>query len=216
MTDEKLENIPSNIEEKKPIDDGDVTVWGFIRDILKFTLLSLVVVIPIRVFIAQPFLVSGSSMKPTFHDGEYLVVDEISYYLDKPARGDVIVFKYPYDRSKYFIKRIIGLPGETVDINNNKIAIRNADHPDGLPLDEIYITDKTWGGRTMSVTLNKEEYFVMGDNRNASSDSREWGPLDGSFITGHVKLRLLPITKVEISPGAVDKITPSDTTPSSI
>jgi signal peptidase I len=202
------ENITNSLENKDgigPMPDEEVTWGGFIKDVIKFTLLSLVVVLPIRVFIAQPFLVSGSSMVPTFHDGEYLIVDEISYYLDKPTRGQVIVFKYPYDRSKYFIKRIIGLPKETVDIDFGKITIKNSDHPEGFVVDESYIGDKNWGNRKMSWTLSDDEYFVMGDNRNASSDSREWGPLPGDFITGHVKLRLLPITKAEVSPGAVEK-----------
>jgi signal peptidase I len=207
MNEENIENITENKAEMCQTPEEEVTVWGFIKDIIKFTLLSLVVVIPIRVFIAQPFLVSGSSMKPTFYDGEYLIVDELSYYLSAPSRGQVVVFKYPYDRSKYFIKRIIGLPGETIDINNNKIVIKNTEHPEGFPLEENYITDTNWGDRKMSITLNTEEYFVMGDNRNASSDSREWGPLDGKFITGHVKLRLLPITRAEVTPGATEKFT---------
>lgn len=211
MNEENITNEPENKAEMvcHPEPEEEVTWGGFIKDILKFTLLSLVVVIPIRVFIAQPFLVSGSSMVPTFQDGEYLIIDEISYYLTKPARGEVVVFKYPYDRSKYFIKRIIGLPNETVDIDYGKVTIRNTEHPEGFALDESYITDKNWGNRQMSITLSSEEYFVMGDNRNASSDSREWGPLDGSFITGHVKLRLLPITKAELSPGSVEKFVAS-------
>ncbi|MBI3632153.1 MAG: signal peptidase I [Candidatus Vogelbacteria bacterium] len=205
MNEEKKETPLESKEKSITINEEEVTTWGFIKDIIKFTLLSLTIVIPIRVFVAQPFLVSGSSMKPTFHDGEYLIVDELSYYFNSPNRGQVIVFKYPYDLSKYFIKRIIGLPGETVEINNNQIIIKNAKHPDGFALGESYIIDKSWGNRTMSIALNKEEYFVMGDNRNASSDSREWGPLDSKFITGHVLVRLLPISQAEISPGAVEK-----------
>ena len=196
---------PNNKDEMAPAGEDNVTLGNFIKDIIKFTLLSLIVVIPIRVFIAQPFLVSGSSMKPTFYDGEYLIVDELSYYFGKPTRGEVIVFRYPYDRSKYFIKRIIGLPNETIEIDHDNVSIKNKDYPEGFDVDESYIGDKTWGNRKMSITLSGEEYFVMGDNRNASSDSREWGPLDGKFITGRVKLRLLPISRAEISPGAIDK-----------
>ncbi len=199
QTDEPMkESLKEEIEK-------EVTLGEFVKDIIKFTLISLVIVIPIRVFIAQPFLVSGSSMKPTFHDGDYLIVNEVSYYFEKPARGQVIVFRYPYDPSKYFIKRIIGLPNETVDINYGQITIKNAEHPDGIPLPEPYIVDKNWGNRKMSITLSSEEYFVMGDNRNGSSDSREWGPLDAKFVTGVVNIRLLPITQAEISPGAVEK-----------
>ncbi len=207
MNQENITNSPENKDNIGPMPgpEEQVSFGAFIKDIVKFTLLSLVIVVPIRVFIAQPFLVSGSSMKPTFHDGEYLIVDEISYYMERPARGDVIVFKYPYDLSKYFIKRIIGLPNETVEIDHNVVTIKNKEHPNGFILNEPYITDKNWGGRTMSVTLSDKEYFVMGDNRNASSDSREWGALSEEFITGHVKLRLLPLDKVGISPGAVDQ-----------
>ena len=174
MNEEKNETAPENNVESLIPQEEEVTAWGFIKDIIKFTLLSLIIVIPIRVFVAQPFLVSGSSMKPTFHDGEYLIIDELSYYFSEPTRGQVVVFKYPYDRSKYFIKRIIGLPGETIDIDNNQITIKNVEHPDGFALNESYVTDKNWGNRKMSIMLNKKEYFVMGDNRNASSDSREW------------------------------------------
>ena len=112
--------------------EEDVTLWGFIKDIVKFTALSLLIVIPIRTFIAQPFLVSGSSMRPTFIDGEYLIIDELSYDFKSPQRGQVIVFKYPNDPSKYFIKRIIGLPGELVDVENGHVTITNKEHPDGL------------------------------------------------------------------------------------
>ncbi|MBI3633984.1 MAG: signal peptidase I [Candidatus Vogelbacteria bacterium] len=205
MNEEKNETPIENKVETVASYEEEITPWGFFKDIVKFTFLSLIIVIPIRVFVAQPFLVSGSSMKPTFHDGEYLIVDELSYYFNTPSRGQVVVFKYPYDLSKYFIKRIVGLPGETIDIDNNQITIKNTEHPEGFLLDESYITDKSWGNRKMSITLNKEEYFVMGDNRNASSDSREWGPLDAKFLTGHVLVRLLPLGQAEISPGAIEK-----------
>lgn len=202
MDQEINEKALDDKDEKTP--DGEtVTTGSFIKDIVKFTLLSLIIVIPIRVFVAQPFLVSGNSMVPTFDDGEYLIVDEISYYFEKPTRGQVIVFKYPYDRSKYFIKRIIGLPNETVNIDYGKISIKNASNPKGLSIEESYTKDKNWGSRKTSMTLSDQEYFVLGDNRNASSDSREWGPLNSKFITGHVKLRLLPISRAEISPGSI-------------
>lgn len=203
MNEENIENSPENKDEILTIQEENVSFGDFIKDVFKFTLLSLIIVIPIRVFIAQPFLVSGSSMVPTFQDGEYLIIDEISYYINEPKRGDVVVFKYPYDLSKYFIKRIIGLPNETVEIDNGKVLIRNKEHPEGISLDESYLGDANWGTRKMSMTLSDDEYFVMGDNRNASSDSREWGALPAEFITGHVKLRLLPVNRVGISPGAV-------------
>ncbi len=183
--------------------EEEFSLWGFIKDIVKFTALSLLIVIPIRTFIAQPFLVSGGSMKPTFIDGEYLIIDELSYRFNDPERGQVIVFKYPNDPSKYFIKRIIGLPGELIDVENGKVTITNKEHPEGFVLTEPYINEATWGYRNIKMQLDEKDYFVMGDNRNASSDSREWGALDKKYITGHAALRLLPINRAEASPGDI-------------
>ncbi len=90
---------------------------------------------PIRLFVAQPFIVSGASMDPTFETGEYLIVDQLSYHFDDPVRGQVVIFKYPKDESKYFIKRVIGLPGETVQIEGTDVTIFNESNPDGKKLD---------------------------------------------------------------------------------
>ncbi|MBI5139946.1 MAG: signal peptidase I [Candidatus Vogelbacteria bacterium] len=185
------------------MNEEDITMWGFIKEILKFTTLSLIIVIPIRTFIAQPFLVSGSSMKPTFMDGEYLIVDELSYNFKIPERGQVVVFKYPNDPSKYFIKRIIGLPGELIDVQNGQVVITNAENRGGFKLEEPYINKENWGYRNIKMQLSSDDYFVMGDNRNASSDSREWGALNRKFLTGKVALRLLPISRAEASPGSI-------------
>lgn len=185
--------------------EDKVTVWEFIKDTVKFTALSLLIVLPIRTFIAQPFLVSGSSMKPTFLDGEYLIIDELSYNFNQPERGQVIVFKYPNDPSKYFIKRIVGLPGELINVENGRITITNTESPGGFILEEPYIKETNWGWKNIKMQLGENDYFVMGDNRNASSDSREWGALPKNFIIGNVALRLLPINKAEASPGSSTK-----------
>lgn len=171
----------------------------FFSELIRFVLIAVFVVLPIRVFIAQPFIVSGSSMDPTFKNGEYLIVDEISYRFEEPARGDVIIFKYPNDPSKFFIKRIIGLPGEHVSISGNAVSVANGTSSETLQLDESYLSHPTLG--TIDVTLGDEEYFVMGDNRPASSDSRVWGPLNRDFIIGRALVRLLPVTKVDLFPG---------------
>ncbi len=171
----------------------------FLSELIRFVLIAVFVVLPIRVFIAQPFIVSGSSMDPTFKNGEYLIVDEISYRFEEPVRGDVVIFKYPNDPSKYFIKRIIGLPGETVSISGNSVQIKNETSPDGITLDETYLSHLTLS-RT-DVTLADDEYFVMGDNRTASSDSRIWGPLPRDLIIGRAFVRLLPVTKIALFPG---------------
>jgi signal peptidase I len=168
-------------------------------EIFKFALLALAIVIPIRTFIAQPFIVSGSSMVPTFENNEYLIVDEISYRLHQPERGDVIVFRYPNDPSKFFIKRIIGLPGETLTITGQKITIKNSAHPEGLTLEEPYVKNESTDERT--VQIPEGQYFVMGDNRSASSDSRSWGTLPRKNITGRAFLRILPVAEASVLPG---------------
>lgn len=175
-----------------------------IIDILKFAFIALLIVLPIRMFIAQPFIVSGSSMVPNFHDKEYLIIDELSYYLRSPYRDDVVVFHYPYNTSKkplYFIKRIIGLPGETVIINEGKVTIKNSDNPEGFEKDESYINESF--NTSGTYTLGKDEYFVMGDNRNASSDSRVWGVLEKKHIVGRAYMRLFPLSKMSYLPGAI-------------
>ncbi len=174
----------------------------FFSELIRFVLIAVFVVLPIRVFIAQPFIVSGSSMDPTFENGEYLIVDEISYRFDEPERGDVIIFKYPKDPSKYFIKRIIGLPGETVTISATRVHIttsKGEELDEQIILDEAYLSHPTLG--SSSLTLDADEYFVMGDNRPASSDSRIWGPLPRDHIIGRALVRLLPIGRVGVFPG---------------
>jgi len=171
------------------------SIW----ELVKFGIIAIAIVIPIRVFIAQPFVVSGSSMVPTFENGQYLIINEISYRLSDPERGDVVVFRYPKDTTKFFIKRVIGLPGEKVEIHGNTIRIINAAHPDGFTLEEPYV--KNISSNEMNYDLQADEYFVMGDNRSASSDSRYWGPVPRNLFIGKTFLRLLPITKLDFTPG---------------
>ncbi|MFZ3043898.1 MAG: signal peptidase I [Minisyncoccia bacterium] len=183
---------------------------GLLKDLFTLVLLIVVVVIPIRLFIISPFVVDGESMHPTFENLDYLVIDEFLYRFASPARGDVIVFRYPNDPSIFYIKRIIGLPGETVSINRGVVSILSADGQK-TPLDEPYIVneDATY---TKDVSLNPGEYFVMGDNRPNSSDSRVWGPLPRKDIIGRVDLRLLPIKEVGFFPGTTSYNTDSSTT----
>lgn len=171
------------------------------REVLKFSLIAIIIVAPIRIFIAQPFIVSGASMEPTFHNGEYLIVDQLSYHFKNPKRGDVIIFKYPNDPSVFFIKRIVGIPGETIEMQNGKTFIKNETLPGGFRVEEPYIKEET--NDTFAITLGENEYFVMGDNRMHSSDSRVWGPLKQKFIIGKPFVRLLPITKIKINPGDI-------------
>lgn len=185
-------------------------------DIIKTIIGVAIFVIFFRFFIIQPFYIIGSSMLPDFHEGEYLFIDEASYHLRTPARGEVVVFRHPDQVCSTFvqnnkllktiiqgpctsyIKRIIGLPGETVKIADGKVTIINDENPSGFVLDESYIKSGISTLGTMSVKLSSDEYFVLGDNRepNASSDSREWGPLNKEFIIGRAWLRLLPLNDV--------------------
>ncbi|TSC79079.1 MAG: signal peptidase I [Parcubacteria group bacterium Gr01-1014_29] len=169
-------------------------VWEF----AKIVLLSLAIVLPIRLFIAQPFIVRGASMIPTFQDGEYLIVDELSYFLRLPQRGEVIVFRYPQDPSQFFIKRIIGLPGETVIIDNGAVMVKNSSFPDGFLIDESYLSDTIVTAPNSTTLLDNGEYFVMGDNRLESSDSRRWGVLEADFLIGRALLRLWPLRELGI------------------
>lgn len=173
---------------------------GLLKDLFTLVLLIVVVVIPIRMFIISPFVVDGESMHPTFGNLDYLVIDEVLYNFRAPARGDVIVFRYPGNPSIFYIKRVIGLPGETVSINRGVVTIIGADG-EKFALNEPYIVneDATY---TKDVSLLPGEYFVMGDNRPNSSDSRVWGPLPKKDIIGRVDLRLLPVSRGGFFPGS--------------
>ena len=175
---------------------------GLLKDLFTLAFLIVVVVIPIRLFVVSPFVVDGESMHPTFENLDYLIVDELIYNFRAPARGDVIVFRYPAKPSIFYIKRIIGLPGETVSIDHGIITITTTTG-ENLALTEPYIVneDATY---TKDVLLNPGEYFVMGDNRPNSSDSRVWGPLPKKDIIGRVDLRLLPVSLIGFFPGAVN------------
>ncbi len=196
ISEEILEDLGGgkDSEDGKPETDGQ-SFW----ELARFAIIAIAIVIPIRVFIAQPFIVSGSSMVPTFENGEYLVVDEVSYRLGEPKRGDVVIFKYPNDTTKFFIKRIIGLPNETIDIKGSEVTITNREHPEGLKLDQPYV--KNAANDKTHFELKEDEYFVMGDNRTASSDSRYWGAVPRKLIVGRAFLRLLPPSHLGLMPG---------------
>jgi signal peptidase I len=168
-------------------------------DLIKFAAIALAIVIPVRMFIAQPFVVNGDSMFPTFHNGQYLIVDEISYIVRGAHRGDVAIFRYPNDPSRFFIKRVIGMPNETIEIKNGVVKIINAENPNGFILEEPYINEKFM--TTDTFTTGNDQYFVMGDNRNRSSDSRSWGILPKKLMIGRAYLRLLPFNTLAYLPG---------------
>lgn len=194
-------------------------VGGIFWEMIKIVLWVVLIIVPLRVFLVQPFFVQGASMEPNFEDKEYLIINEIGYkktdvgftYGEKEInfftvnpfkelqRGDVVVFRYPKNPSVYYIKRIIGLPGEKIEIVHKEVKIYNEENPDGFILNErsyLLPSEETMGEETINLT--DEEYFVMGDNRKYSSDSRSWGPVPKDDVIGKVLLRAWPFGKAKI------------------
>jgi signal peptidase I len=167
----------------------------FVWEVVKVVVLALAIVIPIRYFLFQPFVIEGSSMEPNFHEADYLIVDRLSYRFREPARGEVIVFNFPRDTSKRFIKRVIGLPGETVEINNGRVIIIGADG-NPVTLQEGYIPENLKAPDMPPTKLGEGQYFVLGDNRPNSSDSQDWGDVPEKNIIGRVELRLWPLNQI--------------------
>lgn len=170
-------------------------------DLLRFTLIVLAIVIPIRVFVAQPFIVNGESMVPTLSNGDYLIIDQISYVQGAPKRGEVVVFRFPTNQRRFLIKRIVGLPGETIIINGSKVIATQTDNS-VIQLNEPYLNSEFSSYGTWE--LGPDEYFVMGDNRQKSSDSRTWGVLQEDLIVGKTLLRLFPVNNFGIRPAEVE------------
>ena len=170
----------------------------FVFEVVKISVITLAIVLPIRYYLVQPFFVKGASMDPNFADGQYLVINELVYRLAAPTRGDVIIFRYPADPSQYYIKRLIGLPNETIEISDGRIKIFNQEHPLGFVLDESnYLPNAiTYGDN--KITLKSGEFFVLGDNRQASFDSRRWGPVPAEDIIGRVWLRIWPFDQATV------------------
>lgn len=202
-----MENFPPDVDLSSKLPREEVMsaphnspTRSSFAEIFHFTILALLIVIPIRFFIAQPFIVQGASMENTFSSGQYLIVDQLSYRFEEPQRGEVIIFRYPHDPSKFFIKRIIGLPGDTITIEDSHVMINNTEHPEGYTLSESYIRSMK-PQPLITETLGEGEYFVMGDNRDASSDSRAWGVLQREKIIGRAFVRLYPFDKIDVFPG---------------
>lgn len=187
-------------------------------EILQIVVISLIIVIPFRAYVAQPFLVSGPSMDTTFTDGQYLIVDELTYNIRDPRRGEVVIFHYPLDTKKYFIKRVIGLPNETVEIKNDIVTICHlsttttncAADANKIVLAEPYVklsNDKLSSPPKpdSTITLKADEYFVLGDNRPVSSDSRYWGPVKRNLFNGRPFIRLFPLNTISLFPGQINE-----------
>ena len=201
--------------EKETVADGNENIQaaqdkisrahGGWRELVRVFLVSLAIVVPIRYFVAQPFIVRGASMEPNFEDSDYLIVDEFSYYVRPPDRNEVIVFRYPNDTRQFFIKRIIGLPGEQIQIKNGVITIKNKAHSDGFVIHESYLRPPNYPTHPdLFVTLGNDEYFVLGDNRDFSSDSRIWGTLKKNLIIGRPLIRAWPLKEAGFIPRYVE------------
>jgi signal peptidase I len=172
---------------------------AFLFELIQVVAVSLAIIIPVRYFLIQPFYVKGASMEPSFYDHEYLIIDELSYRYRNPDRGDIIVFRYPADPKQFFIKRVIGLPGETVEVSDGSVKIYNDKYPNGIALTETaYLEQDFISAGKRTVTLKSDEYFVMGDNRPASLDSRYFGAIKRDAIVGRVWLRGWPFDRWKV------------------
>jgi signal peptidase I len=207
--------VQNSTEKYYSKEDASTRGIGFFVELAKTIILAILIVAPIKIFVMQPFFVQGMSMEPNFHDGEYLIVRELGYkttavaagnknfFTVKPfkdiKRGEVIVFHNPNNPSQFFIKRTIGLPGEKVVIKDGKVRIYNKQHPKGFILNENkYLPANFKTGHARSFSLGSEEYVVLGDNINNSSDSRYWGVLKKDLIVGRVSLRAWPLGNFKI------------------
>lgn len=167
----------------------------FFLELIKIAILAGITIGLVRYFLFKPFYVKGQSMEPNFYEKDYLIIDEISYRFKDPQRGEVVVFKSPVS-DDYYLKRIVGLPGERVKIETNKVIIYNEEYPQGIVVEEIYTEEKTPG--SISEALGPTQFFVLGDNRDSSYDSRRFGPIERSAIVGRAWLRGWPFTRAEI------------------
>ena len=181
-------------------------MWSMIKKIAPYAGI-IVLVIGIRMFIMQPFIVNGESMSPTFHTSDYLIIDQLSYRFTEPERGDVIVLRYPNNPKTFYLKRIIAKPGETISFKSGQVYITDTTGTTG-ELQEPYYHDLTLPGNDTVRTMGPTDYCLMGDNRTFSSDSRSWGLLDRKFIIGTPLIRLYPFSKIDTHPGSIEKFQP--------
>lgn len=190
------ETKPENNQKAKAL--GILSGVGlFVLEVLKIAVLAAVTIVTIRYFLFKPFYVKGASMEPNFFDHEYLIIDELSYRLREPVRGEVVVFRAPTSLKDFYLKRIIALPGERVKVAEGKITVYNQAHPEGIEVTESYLPKDLVTTGEKVVALGNDEYFVMGDNRANSFDSRRFGPINKSSIVGRAWLRGWPVTRIE-------------------
>lgn len=168
-----------------------------ILEFLKVAILAGVTICLIRYFLFKPFYVKGASMEINYFDHEYLIIDELSYRFHEPVRGDVVVFRYPNNPSEYFLKRVIGLSGERVKVSEGKVTVYNDQFPEGVILNETYLSKDILTDGEKIVSLGYGQYFLMGDNRPNSFDSRRFGPVDKELIVGRTWFRGWPFSRAQ-------------------
>jgi signal peptidase I len=188
----------SEDKKKEDITAEDLSTFGkvalFFLEVIKIAVIAGITIALVRYFLFKPFYVKGQSMEPTFYAKEYLIVDELSYRFSEPERGDVIVFRSPVSPKEFYLKRIIGVPGERVKVEGKKVIVFNEEFPQGKVIDESYLVEETPG--ETAVTLGLGEYFVLGDNRDASFDSRRFGAIHESDIVGKTWFRGWPFNRI--------------------
>ena len=197
-----------NQKEKYP-DDAQLSLGRqallFFWEVTKVVVIAVAIIVPVRYFLIKPFYVKGASMEPNFYDREYLIIDEISYRFSQPDRGEIVVFRYPGDPAQFFIKRVIGLPNEQIRIDDNTVTIYSDTYPNGVILDEPYLDSAALTrGRGVLIDLSPNEYYVMGDNRDSSLDSRVFGPVERDAIVGRALLRGWPLNRAGLLTEGVD------------
>lgn len=182
-------------------------LWLFFLDFLETIVVSLAIFAVVYIFLFQPHQVDGKSMEPNFHNAEYILTDKLSYRIHAPKRGDVVVFHSPQDERVDFIKRIIGVPGDTVKVSGGHVFLS------GVKLEEQYINEPgaVLAGRYMregmEIEVPPDHYLVMGDNRNHSSDSREWGLVSTTNLVGRAFFRYWPVPAFGVVPTAEAELT---------
>ncbi len=181
---------PKTVKEQPVPQSERPSFFGFAFELVKILFLALLIIIPLRYYLVQPFFVNGSSMKPSFSSGDYLIINEIGYRFHEPKRGEVVIFRPPDGQKTFYIKRLIGLPGEKVEIKGGQVFIN-----ENKISEEIYLSEDEETDGNTELELKNNEYFVLGDNRDGSSDSRQWGTITREEIIGKVWLRVFPFSE---------------------
>ncbi len=167
-----------------------------LAELIKIVCVVAIVVWLVQYFLFRPFTVKGASMEPNYETRQYLIIDKITYRFNEPQRGDVVVLRRNDDTREYFLKRVVALPGERIRIQHGKVTIYDTAHPDGVILDEhTYLDPSVSTNGELVMTMGSDEYFVLGDNRPVSQDSRIIGPIKRADIVGRVWLRGWPLDK---------------------